>query len=392
MIEYILDFMNWRLIVILPYTRQKKNKRYIQLYWAKSFIVVLALISLLWSSIDLNFSNNSLMLFNINIYIWVLAYLFVVLVSFILHYTVYRKTIKKFEKEARKFKSCIKFCLCKPNNSKRFMECIFQAFHLIFSSDYLFAKKFKEILKQDFDNCCPARNPNHKNQPFYYSKGEVRCTTFKFTHYYNNDVRCINFECEEHLKKKSRKLFIINSNWANVFITCILVIIAPLILKIKNKEFSIEYFDISELFLVFLLLHTLSRWIEIAFAFYKDVTNSSMTSEIEIGKRHSSLKRGNRISLAIHSYLEITFLFGMIYFINPSHNFNNILESVLYSFSLTAFNISFEPTYSIEHNLLHVSQVLIGMTLVILSIANYLGLKDEMSDFEKSDFKKGKYI
>ncbi|KOO47810.1 hypothetical protein [Viridibacillus arvi] len=384
----------------MPDTRQKKNKRFIKFYWAKSIIFFIALISLLWSSINLKFSNNSLMLFNINIFIWLIAYLFVVLVSFILHYTVYRTTIKKFEKEAMSLKSCVKVCLCKLNNSKSFIDWIFHFFYLFFSSDYLFAKKFKEILKQDLDNCCPARNPNQKNQPFHYSKGEVRCTNFKFIHYYNDEVRCANFECEEHLKKKSRKLFIINSNWANIFITCILVIIAPIIIKIKNPinlkikdivSLTVE-FDISDLFLVFLLLHTLSRGIEIVFAFYKDVTASTMTEKIEIGKRHSSLKRGNRISLAIHSYLEITFLFGLIYFFNPSNSENSLLESVLYSFSLTAFNISFDNKQSIEHNLLHVSQILIGMTLVILSIANYLGLEDEMSDFEKSDFKKGKYI
>ncbi|MEC0305048.1 hypothetical protein [Terribacillus saccharophilus] len=149
-------------------------------------------------------------------------------------------------------------------------------------------------------------------------------------------------------------------------------------------------------YFAFLLLHTLSRGIEIVYAFYKDVVSSRMNSELEIDEKLSNLKRGNRISLAVHSYLEMALIFGIIYFIQPATSKlsegGSLLDSILYSFSVMAFNFSFDKSFITLGGVLHVTQVFIGITLVVLSIANYLGMKDTMSEFEKSDWRNGKYI
>lgn len=385
------------------------------MYGIKSFMFIFVLIILGWSVICPNFSKHgTLRLYEISIYSWIFAYLLSVIVALILHFLMYRITRRKINKidkiEMKKFYIFLKkdkirifffiihFYSFFPNqlvseicqhvsNKKEIFKRIkdkiriffFTTLYLLVSPDYLFSKIYKGILEKSVDSIGME------------TENETCDSGYK-----------------EHINKKARKLFIINSNWANIIVTCVFILFLYIVSSTKID--IVKDVQVLEFIMLFLLFHTFSRAIEIVIAFYKDVTVTTMTKYLQIGKRHSSLKRGNRISLAIHSYLEITLLFGMVYFVNSLYRLSeanssthlyvlklsklndSLLENILYSFSLTAFNISFDPNCPLEYNILHVTQVLVGMTLVILSIANYLGLKDTMSIREKSDFKDDKYI
>jgi len=346
-----------------------KNKQTVlPFYWPKVISVIIAIFVLLLvnSNFKLSFLEeiSYIAFLGINFPNWIVALVFVILIAFILHYIVFCRTIKEFKEEAKgmSFKECICFCF----------RLRWNLAFLLVSSDYFFAQEFKEMVDNSFKDVCSRQK----------SKG--------WQHKYNNEIICRKNECEKHLKKKSRKLFVLLSNWSNVIFVSVLVGITSFI------EQGIIGNSYKETYFAFLILHTLSRGVEIVIAFYKDVVPTRMTSHLGFGEKLSSLKRGNRISLAVHSYLEMTFLFGIIYFLEPSVingiEGEKLLDYILYSFSVTAFNYSFDHKIPTFGKLVHVSQVIIGITLVVLSIANYIGMKDKMSTYEKSDWRKGNYI
>lgn len=307
----------------------------------------------------------------INLIYWILGYISVFIFSFFLHFIVYLLTLNKLEVIPIPIpikKNIFKYILM--NKSLMFLFAI--------SPDYMFAYIFKEVLNDNYDtNSCELRKKN------------------KYYHYYREEkFRCKliidRYECEIHEKKRKRKLFILYSNWSNLIVTSYLTIIAVFNLY---HEFIPQFF--MDTMMIFIILRTLSRVIEIIYAFYSDVVSTSMTHNLEIGERASNLKRGNRISLAIHSYVEVTLLFALIYYllkIGTKVLNEEYINIILYSFSVSAFNASFiESAYTFV-NFIHVIQVGTSMTLIILAIASYLGIKDEMNKYEKADWKKKKYI
>lgn len=317
---------------------------------------------------------SHLTILNINIFIWLVAFVLVITVSYFIHCLAYYITVNHIE-EVEKNSIRSRISTLKDIPKGKVISTVITKFKMIFilSPDYLFAFYFKGVLKKTF-NKCPTRISSNKQ------------------HLYNNSIVCICHGCEEHIRKKSRKLFVLLSNWLNVILVCLLVIITVLF----GQFLAIGLF--SKCFFAFLLLRTLSRGLEIVYAFYKDVVESRMTPTLKFGQKLSNLKRGNRISLAVHSYLEMTLIYGIIYFMEAqidqinSNSFHNLLDSMLYSFSVTALNYSFGNSFTILGKMLHVTQIFIGITLVVLSIANYLGMKDKMSKYEKSDWEKNKYI
>lgn len=306
---------------------------------------------------------------------WVLGYIVVVIFSFFLHYAVYLRSLSRLKRKGDKvpFWNCMIFWI-KECYSRKFL--IF-----VISPDYMYAKIFKEIL-------------------YILSKRDTcirRDASYEFHTYRGKDMKCEfhsntkEFECELHEKKRRRKLYILGCNWANLSVISILTVILIFSISPDNSE---EWY--KKLIFVFVFLHTLSRVIEISYAFYKDVVKARMKRDLNIGEKRSTLKRGNRISLAVHSYLEVTLLFSLLYYLNPTL-FNdpkgdNFFECLLYSFSVSAFNISFDNNFPIFQKFIHVVQVFTNINLVVLSIANYLGMEDSMSEYEKADWEEEEYI
>lgn len=311
--------------------------------------------------VDLEFT-----IIEIDLIYWILGYIMVFIFSFFLHFIVYLLTLKKLE------------VIPIPIKKKIFKYKILNKSLMFLSPDYMFAHIYKEVLNDNYDNnSCELRKKNKYYH--YYREEKFRCKLIKD-----------RYECEIHKKKRTRKLFILYSNWSNLIVTSYLTIIA--VFNLYDEIISLFFVNIM---IVFIILRTLSRVIEIIYAFYNDVVSTNMTHNLEIGERASNLKRGNRISLAIHSYVEVTLLFALIYYllqIGPKVLNEEYINIILYSFSVSAFNASFiESTYTFV-NFLHVIQVVTSMTLIILAIASYLGIKDKMNKYEKADWKKEKYI
>ncbi|EMA6345068.1 hypothetical protein U3450_004134 [Bacillus cytotoxicus] len=183
------------------------------------------------------------------------------------------------------------------------------------------------------------------------------------------------------------------------FIVIIMELEKQLIDIFKNTFTEAPYI-IIDLIYIFLLIRLISRSIEIGLAFYNDTVKAKMNSDLLIGERSTNLKRGNRISLAVHSYIELILLISPLYFMKPElitpilldkHQQSFLyLDYILYSASVSAFNISFDMVNLTSlGKFIHVLQVFMSIILVVLSVATYLGFKDNMNEFEKADWEKG---
>ncbi|SFK73875.1 hypothetical protein SAMN04488573_1011270 [Bacillus sp. 5mfcol3.1] len=262
---------------------------------------------------------------------------------------------------------------------------------LILSHDLFFANVFKFSIEENhhFNKECPMRKPKS------YSGRS------KHLHNYNNrEIDCFNkresgkYGCEMHQEKKKKTYFVIYSNWVNVIMAIILFFIVTTI------TYLAESIAILDWLFILVLIRLISRAIEIGLAFYNDVVKTKMNSDLSIGRRSTNLKRGNRISLAVHSYLELVLIFGMLYQLKPewiskiliveSHSPLYFIHGILYSASVSAFNISFDiEKLTLLGEFIHALQVFLSIILVVLSIATYLGLKDEMNEYEKADWENG---
>lgn len=350
------------------------NQEKLPFHKFKVYLLLITLVAVIIDNLwnwDIKMTDSFL---GIKLHNWFFGYVITILIAFFLHYIVYIKSINKIGDEAKHWTiiECIKYSF------KDFKKKVIL---FIFSSDYVFANDFKNIIYESKKKyTCPMRDP--KNNFHEYNGDQVDCKDENFSG---------NYGCEIHLQKKSRKLYILLSNWSNVILACCLIITTAFFINPGSDNSNIK-----EIYFAFLIFHIASRVIEISCAFYKDVVVSRMTLEIEIGERLSNLKRGNRISLAVHSYVEIALLYSIIYYLKPllTNVFqqDNLLDYILYSFSVMAFNFSFSNDFTTFGKVVHITQIFVSITLVVLSIANYLGLKDRMSVYEKADWKKKKYI
>lgn len=248
----------------------------------------------------------------------------------------------------------------------------------IISPDYYFAKKSKKKQKKRITRC--------EDDDCYTDKDGV----------------CV-LEWDEI--RISRKFFVEFSNWYNVIFT---IVIALITLKIWNyKGFLVD------ILYYFLILRTISRFFEITYAYYKDVvrvrgkTFSLKSMEFYINDWKSSfIRRPARISLAIHSIIEMVILFSLIYYfqyqnlntVEQQFVINQLISSekegvylefyhfFLYSLSVSAFNISYTSYPDILWSFTHVLQVVLSLILIILSLAAYLGLKDTLLKREEKFF------
>jgi hypothetical protein len=331
---------------------------------------------------EIGFFKYGTRFLGIEYYIWFWGYLISYFIAYILHFLTFW-LVKKSNKiqipnsQLEDYFYCIaifKFVTDKEQSSKspsRLKNILLR----VISPDYSFASNFKAILwSEKLNSECPRR------------KGEGHYNTISKKYIQCEEERG-KYNCEIHQQKNRRKDFVIYSNWGNVVIACIICIIA--------------IFKVEGVFYTFLVFHLLSRIIEVVFAFYKDVVGAKMNySNLSIGYKSSNLKRGNRISLALHSYFEFILLFCCIYYLSGtyiSNSFNNgsmtsFIDYFLYSMSVSAYNFSLDLGTTTFGKVIHVSQVFSSMTLVILSVATYIGMKDEMSEYEIIEWQEDDYI
>lgn len=288
------------------------------------------------------------------------------------------------------------------------INCTFfkeSAFFIILSPDYFFAKLYKNILKS------PEYN---KDIP---SKG---------------NLKTIENVPETILRQQKNRLryFIVFSNWVN-FILILFIVGFLLFIDLKDV-LSLDWFS----FFIFLItLRIFSRVFEVIYAFFKDAISKKvkffynnmpdikLKSTFNDNWRDSSIRRPERISLAIHSYIEIMLLFSIFYYfmigltlVQPCqlHQFktleikteecsenrniekvnidqvknDGLIEVILYSSSVTFFNVSYDYTDStpLPWKVAHVIQVVVSIVLIVLSLASYINFPDNMDEDEIREF------
>ncbi|MFY0517835.1 hypothetical protein ACOMCU_08375 [Lysinibacillus sp. UGB7] len=277
------------------------------------------------------------------------------------------------------------------------------------SPDLFFSKFFKHELTKN-----KVSKDNSQNE-LYYSIGK-------------NGENYSNIEwCKIKIE---RKFFIEWTNWLNILITVLSVIISVSLFYFCSEN------SILIILIWFLIFRMISRGIEISIAFYSDVVqvqsqvfkkstgkvysgevfhqndkydinnhilrcNNGVICEfygeeltkniVYIDKFKSSILRSEaRISLAMHTLVELFYLYSAIYiFCDWAYGLDNRLEvisplkSLLISMSLGVFNISYSMDYNnLIIGIIHVSQVFLSVVLILLSLAQYLSKSDNINENE----------
>ncbi|MDF9626918.1 hypothetical protein P5775_30030 [Bacillus cereus] len=425
-IESVKFIVNW-----LIETQQNERINSNNMTWKWKIYAILIVLSTLFLV-----SLNEVEIDNVVYYsiLIVFSYIISLLWTYVFHFILFKDVVSDSQGYSYRFniiwkkEMLLKYLNLKTDKTERpyikRKSCVF----LLFSPDYLFADFFKFTLANNkaLNQRCPLRKNNVARR---YSKSE-RIIKHE---YQGKKIRCkynINtdrFDCEKHQEKKRLKQFIIHSNWINVYFACFLVIVSIVfsclgtlisninaminfiviimelekqLIDIFKNTFTEAPYIIIDLIYIFLLIRLISRSIEIGLAFYNDTVKAKMNSDLLIGERSTNLKRGNRISLAVHSYIELILLISPLYFMKPElitpilldkHQQSFLyLDYILYSASVSAFNISFDMVNLTSlGKFIHVLQVFMSIILVVLSVATYLGFKDNMNEFEKADWEKG---
>lgn len=223
----------------------------------------------------------------------------------------------------------------------------------------------------------------------------------------DNEGYCLNSWIH---RKDYRRTTIILSNWSNLIFSCMLAIFIMLM-----DEFNGDKFIFNKFICFFILIRLICRCAEIGFAFYKDVVNVKAkffyNERFRMGTfvnywKNSSLRKPERISLAIHSYFEVAVLFALSYLLVDKvfslvlvekkiqvlglkqimNNYESFLDYFIYSLSMNAFNISYVADKDLLLRVIHYGQIATTLILIILAMAVYMGLKDEMNDREIKTF------
>lgn len=167
-------------------------------------------------------------------------------------------------------------------------------------------------------------------------------------------------------------------NKTNLISSIIFAIVFLVSAYFIKDNFSVvnNWFILLIYFLI--VIRTMSRGLEIIIAFLKDI--------FDVNKK-TTLTPGDRVKLALLSLIEITILFTVIYIpYNSSAIPMSFLESFIFSFgvsTLTDVNLTFEvivednqtilSTFLPMKSLIIMSHVTIALTLIVLSLAQYVG-------------------
>lgn len=214
---------------------------------------------------------------------------------------------------------------------------------------------FKSILPEpDYRNVMPDNNYLW----ILISPGYFFSRNFKRKIQYKN--RIFNSKA----KKNSKATFIKNANHHNLLLSSIIFSLVS-ILGLLKSTINIYSFDTIVAFLIFFVIfRTISRSIEIIYAFTNDVISPCLANS-------SSLNKYDRIKLALNSYIENILNFSSLYYLH-SHNYKDVVEALYTSIgrnTLTNLNISNSDLFI---TLSTYGQVITSLTLVVLSLAIYV--------------------
>lgn len=178
-------------------------------------------------------------------------------------------------------------------------------------------------------------------------------------------------------------------NLSNSIITALSTIILVIIYTLTSI-IDLSYMkNLLFIIYIFIFLRLLSRSTEICIAFYQDIIAKKSL-------KNTLLTGTDRISLAIKSIIEIFFTVATLSIIEilystdllntlkEQHDIAQLVKLITFSFSnsiaTSLFNISFPGTthnitlLTLSHHLIHIMQVITSLTLITLSIANYINL------------------
>ncbi|MFJ7976659.1 hypothetical protein ACIQZI_13300 [Peribacillus sp. NPDC096379] len=274
-------------------------------------------------------------------------------------------------------------------------------FWIFISPDYLLANESKDKLVENIE--IHEINSNKKPRWFEINEG------------------CRELSNYEWLKIQIERKFLVKwANWLNVFLSSMLFVIIVsglyfLEIIFKERVFFDKWSAIVWIFIAQLIsFRILSRGVEIIIAFYKDVVrvdskmfyNKWNNKEMDIdqkldnaiylnGFRFTILRSQGRLSLAIHTLLEMFILFAAIYIalsINITDFWGkdvtpNLLTPILHSLSIGVFNVSFDPKFNLIQSIFHVAQILLSCVLILLSVSQYLNGETEFNDKKSFEYR-----
>jgi len=185
-------------------------------------------------------------------------------------------------------------------------------------------------------------------------------------------------------KKKEIGLLIQELNFHYLCISIFLCVLVQLVVTIGECQpfkgwYNSPYKDIyGTLVIVFSWFYLFSRANEIFKAFLNDAV-----CKLDRDESTNSLKYGERLKLALNSYIELILLFAMVYFLSPSdffcfkesHNFHSIFEAIYFSgVTITTLGYGDITPINLFIQLTTIYEVLVGFSLIIVSFAVYSNL------------------
>lgn len=273
------------------------------------------------------------------------------------------------------------------SNRIKLTQKVKNIFSLMISPDSFFSKFYKDKFEEKF-----YRSENQLEIVNMFTKRHI-CNS----EYYSleNDTSKPKLSTLNWSRIRIEKKFFIEwSNWLNIIFTILIILLA---LNAPNDILLNTCF-------ILLIIRVFSRGIEVGKAFYKDVVtvNSKTFYKNETNEKNgiyinnfkgSLLRSQGRLSLAIHTLIEMFLLFGCLYFlygidIEGANEIATPLEALFYSFSVGVFNVSYSFNSFNLLNFLHVWQIGLSVILILLSIAQYLGRDEEVNE-EDQDLYKG---
>ncbi|HDR7676636.1 TPA: hypothetical protein QCX88_004804 [Bacillus wiedmannii] len=315
----------------------------------------------------------------------------------------------------------------------KFIKRIWLLLKSILFPDFVAAKFFKDKIRG-----LVKAYASHKHKEVEKSHGRDDSelnTTCRDTVSFDERDLCI--QCNDSIKFMT-KFHVKFSNWCNLMIAMVLTICIIVGVINENSQFRTWYILLIS---IWLLLRLISRTWEIARAFYTDVVRVDVRIFNHNGEKvylhswkNSYIRKPLRISLVIHSLLELIVMFTCAYILtavifgnqigfqdqtkaqspdyktvskiennqsvykiyaikesNSSKVNDYIIERKVYEFFIYAISICFFNISYINYgfylwNILHVWQIIMSIVLIILCIAAYLGNSDDMYHRESKFF------
>ena len=201
--------------------------------------------------------------------------------------------------------------------------------------------------------------------------------------------------------------FIIKINTLNFIFALVGLITLGVIDCILEENFTNEFPKIINILLsicgALLIWFSISRCLEIFYAFYKD-----SISQLKSEEKNSDLKYFERIKLAMTSYAELIINYAVIYYVYvqflivnntqiKDFQISNVVDSIYYSIvTITTLGYGdFHPLsglYSIPIQILSVAEVINGFILIIVSFTIYVSRSIDEKEYAKGYKKDNKFL